>query len=141
MAIVRYSPQHNVFDEWVYNSADLDNSKVIWAREMDVAENEALLRYYRDRKAWLVQPDDTEGLIDYIRAIDGVIAAAFFDEIGDGRVRVSLRSKSPRINVSKVCGLFGGGGHTLAAGARVRGTLAEVQERVLQAIDHEFDQP
>jgi phosphoesterase RecJ-like protein len=88
-----------------------------------------------------IQPDDTEGLIDYIRSIDGVIAAAFFDEIGDGRVRVSLRSKSPKINVSKVCQLFGGGGHVLAAGARVKGTLAEVQEKVLQAIEHEFDQP
>ena len=88
-----------------------------------------------------IQPDDTEGLIDYIRAIEGVVAAAFFEEIGDGRVRVSLRSKSPKISVSKVCGLFGGGGHTLAAGARVRGSLAEVQEKVLQAIDHEFDQP
>ena len=88
-----------------------------------------------------VQPDDTEGLIDYIRGIEGVVAAAFFDEIGDGRVRVSLRSKSPQVNVSKVCGLFGGGGHTLAAGARIAGSLAEVQEKVLQAIDHEFDQP
>jgi phosphoesterase RecJ-like protein len=43
--------------------------------------------------------------------------------------------------VSKVCGLFGGGGHKLAAGARIAGTLAEVQEKVLQALDHEFDQP
>jgi bifunctional oligoribonuclease and PAP phosphatase NrnA len=88
-----------------------------------------------------IQPDDTEGLIDYIRSIEGVVAAAFFEEMGDGRVRVSLRSKSPKINVSKVCGRFGGGGHTLAAGARVSGSLAEVQEKVLQAIDHEFDQP
>lgn len=86
-------------------------------------------------------PEDTEGLIDTIRAIEGVTAAAFFEELGDGRVRVSLRSKSPKIDVSKVCGLFGGGGHKLAAGARVSGTLAEVQEKVLQAIDHEFDQP
>lgn len=88
-----------------------------------------------------VLPEDNEGLIDYIRAISGVVAAAFFEEIGDGRVRVSLRSKSPKIDVAKVCGLFGGGGHRLAAGARVAGSLAEVQERVLQAIDHEFDQP
>lgn len=86
-------------------------------------------------------PEDTEGLIDTIRAIEGVTAAAFFEELGDGRVRVSLRSKSPQIDVSKVCGLFGGGGHKLAAGARVKGNLAEVQEKVLQAIDHEFDQP
>jgi phosphoesterase RecJ-like protein len=87
------------------------------------------------------QPEDTEGLIDYIRAIDGVVAAAFFEELGDGRVRVSLRSKSEKINVSKICGFYGGGGHVLAAGARVRGSLAEVEEKVLQAIDHEFDQP
>jgi tRNA pseudouridine55 synthase len=51
------------------------------------------------------------------------------------RVRISLRSKSPRVDVSKVCGQFGGGGHTLAAGARARGSLADVQERVLAAID------
>ncbi len=88
-----------------------------------------------------IQADDTEGLIDYIRSIQGVVAAAFFEEIGDGRVRVSLRSKSPKIDVSKVCGQFGGGGHILAAGARVKGSLAEVQEKVLHAIDHEFDQP
>ena len=88
-----------------------------------------------------VQPEDNEGLIDYIRSIDGVIAAAFFEEIGDGKIRISLRSKSPKVDVSKVCGLFGGGGHKLAAGARAPGTLAEVQEKVLQAIDHEFDQP
>jgi len=87
------------------------------------------------------QPEDTEGLIDHIRAIDGVVAAAFFEETGDGRVRVSLRSKSPKVDVSKICGTFGGGGHILAAGARVRGSLAEVEEKVLQAIDHEFDQP
>jgi phosphoesterase RecJ-like protein len=87
------------------------------------------------------RPEDTEGLIDTIRAIDTVIAAAFFEELEDGKVRISLRSKTPRIDVSKVCGLFGGGGHKLAAGARTRGTLAEVQEKVLQAIDHEFDQP
>jgi phosphoesterase RecJ-like protein len=88
-----------------------------------------------------VEPEDNEGLIDYIRAIEGVIVAAFFEELPEGKVRVSLRSKSQKISVSKVCGLFGGGGHTLAAGARIRGSLAEVQEKVLHAIDHEFDQP
>ena len=50
----------------------------------------------------------------------------------------SLRSKSPKADVSKVCSQFGGGGHTLAAGARARGTLAEVQEQVLAAIDLEL---
>ena len=88
-----------------------------------------------------VQPEDNEGLIDYIRAIEGVTVAAFFEELEGNTVRISLRSKSPKISVGKVCAMFGGGGHTLAAGARVPGSLAEVQEKVLNAIDHEFDQP
>ncbi len=83
-------------------------------------------------------PEDNEGLIDHIRAIDCVTVAAFFEELPEGKVRVSLRSKSPKVDVSKVCGHFSGGGHTLAAGARIKGTLTEVQEKVLTAIDHEF---
>jgi hypothetical protein len=57
LAIVRYSPEHNSLDEWVYNAADIDNSKVIWARDMNEAENLELIRYYKDRTVWLVQPD------------------------------------------------------------------------------------
>lgn len=57
LAIVRYSPDHNPADEWVYNAPDMDGSKVIWAREMDPAANLDLIRYYKDRTIWLVQPD------------------------------------------------------------------------------------
>ena len=57
IAIVRYSSEHNPQDEWVYNAADIDHSKVIWAREMDPTSNQELFQYYRDRKVWLVQPD------------------------------------------------------------------------------------
>jgi hypothetical protein len=57
LAVVRYAPGHNSIDEWVYNSPDIDKSRVIWAREMDPASNAELIRYYRDRRIWLVQPD------------------------------------------------------------------------------------
>ena len=57
LAIVRYSPEHFPMEEWVSNAAELDRSKVIWAREMDAASNLDLIHYYRDRKVWLVQPD------------------------------------------------------------------------------------
>jgi len=57
LAIIRYSSMHNPFDEWVYNAADIDGSKVVWAREMDTSANLELMRYYKDRKVWLVQPD------------------------------------------------------------------------------------
>ena len=57
LAIVRYLPTHNLLDEWVYNAPDIDHSKVIWARDMGAAGNEELIRYYKDRTVWLVQPD------------------------------------------------------------------------------------
>ena len=81
-----------------------------------------------------VKPEDNEGLIDHLRAIQGVIVAIFFEELTDGKVRVSMRSKSEEVDVSAICQKFGGGGHKLAAGARVRGTHPEVEERVLKAI-------
>jgi hypothetical protein len=59
LAIVRYAAGHDVFSEWVYNAADIDASPVIWARDMDALENRELLDYYKDRKAWLVEPDQT----------------------------------------------------------------------------------
>jgi phosphoesterase RecJ-like protein len=79
-----------------------------------------------------VIPEDNEGLIDHLRAVYGVIVAVFFEELSDGKVRVSMRSKDERVDVCTICQKFGGGGHTLAAGARVRGTLAEVEEKVLE---------
>jgi bifunctional oligoribonuclease and PAP phosphatase NrnA len=81
-----------------------------------------------------VLPEDNEGLIDHLRAIRGVIVAVFFEELSDGKVRVSMRSKSDAADVCSICQKFGGGGHTLAAGARVRGTLADVEKQVLEAV-------
>jgi hypothetical protein len=57
LAIVRYTGKNNPIEEWVYNDADIDTSKVVWAREMDAANNRELMQYYRDRKVWLIQPD------------------------------------------------------------------------------------
>ncbi len=81
-----------------------------------------------------VLPEDNEGLIDHLRAIRGVVVAVFFEELPEVKVRVSMRSKSERVDVRAICEKFGGGGHVLAAGARVRGTLEEVKSRILEAI-------
>jgi phosphoesterase RecJ-like protein len=81
-----------------------------------------------------VLPEDNEGLIDHLRAIQGVVVAIFFEELADGKVRVSMRSKTNKVNVCAICEKFGGGGHVLAAGARVRGTLAEVEQKVLEEV-------
>src|SRR6059058_1991527 len=79
-----------------------------------------------------VIPEDNEGLIDHLRAIRGVIVAIFFEELTDGKVRVSMRSKNEAVDVCAICTQFGGGGHVLAAGARVRGTLPEVEKKIVE---------
>lgn len=57
LIMVRYGPRHNIHREWVYNSADIDNAEVIWARELSPRENEKLFGYFRDRNVWLLLAD------------------------------------------------------------------------------------
>lgn len=87
-----------------------------------------------------VLPEDNEGIIDHLRAVDTVVAAVFFEDLGDGKVRVSARSKDPRLDICKVCMQFGGGGHPLAAGARISGDLASVETQFLKAVHDEISQ-
>ncbi len=80
------------------------------------------------------ESDDTEGLIDHIRAIEPVVVACVFEELEPELTRLSLRSKSDQVNVSEICRTFGGGGHPAAAGARIAGTPLSVQRRVIAAV-------
>jgi hypothetical protein len=57
LLIVRYKPDHEVLEEWVYNEADIDGSKVVWARDMGAAKNQELIDYYKDRRVWLLEAD------------------------------------------------------------------------------------
>ena len=77
-------------------------------------------------------PLDTEDLISYPRSIAGVEVALVFIEQKDASVKVSFRSK--RADVSKLAEQFGGGGHRLAAGAKVPGPFDAARERVLAAV-------
>ena len=85
-----------------------------------------------------VIPEDNEGIIDQLRSIEGVRAAIFFEELPEGKVRVSARSKDPALDVCKICQMFRGGGHPMAAGARVPGTLEKVKEEFLTAVSNEI---
>ena len=85
-----------------------------------------------------LQPDDSEGLIDVIRGIEGVVVAVFFEELDEGKVRVSMRSKDARADVCRVCSVFGGGGHTMAAGIRMPGPLEVAKGKVLAVIEEEL---
>lgn len=85
-----------------------------------------------------VLPEDNEGIIDQLRSIEGVRAAVFFEELPEGKVRVSARSKDPALDVCKICRIFKGGGHPMASGARVHGTLEKVREDFLKAVSDEI---
>jgi phosphoesterase RecJ-like protein len=108
----------------VYNNFHLthdDRTAYFWLRQRDYLRTGA-------------QPDDSEGLIDHIRAIQGVVVACLFEEVKPGLTRISLRSKNPDVNVNTIAGLFGGGGHSAAAGARIEGRPIAIQRRVLNAV-------
>lgn len=57
LIVVRYSPTHNPHGEWVFNHADIDGSRFVWARELDQEQNEKLFTYFKDRHIWLFEPD------------------------------------------------------------------------------------
>jgi hypothetical protein len=59
VAFVRYGPQHQMFDEWVYNAADVDAAPVVWCRWMGLDEDREVMRYYPGRKFWIVDVDAT----------------------------------------------------------------------------------
>jgi hypothetical protein len=59
LVIVSYAPNHDVDWEWVYNDADIDNSKIVWAREMGTQDDQELLRYFHERKVWHLNADQS----------------------------------------------------------------------------------
>ena len=104
-----------------FKLADADRIAWFWLKQADLARTGA-------------ESNDTEGLIDHIRAIEPVVVACVFEEIGPELTRISLRSKSAKVNVSDIAAQFGGGGHAAAAGARISGKPLSVQRRVIAAV-------
>ena len=104
-----------------FRLTDNDRIAYFWLKKADLARTGA-------------DSNDTEGLIDHIRAIEPVIVACVFEEIEPELTRISLRSKSDQVNVSEICGQFGGGGHSAAAGARIPGTPLSTQRKVIAAV-------
>jgi hypothetical protein len=66
LVIVRYGEDHSPLEEWVYNRADIDGTKVVWARDMGPARNTELREHFRDRRIWLLEADaPTRRLVPY----------------------------------------------------------------------------
>ena len=125
--------------EEVYQSYPL--SRVKLQRHMynsfKIIENNQIAYFWirqADYKKTGASPDESEGLIDHIRNIQGVKIACLFEEIEPELTRVSLRSKVPDLDVSTIAVSFGGGGHLSAAGARIPGKQMTTQRQVLAAV-------
>lgn len=122
------------YDEQPYRRLELMRSLLNTLERSEDGLVANWMMYDRVRLDYGLKPEDSEGLIDIIRGIRGVLVAAFFEELPDHRVRVSLRSKDARFDVCQVALQFGGGGHALAAGIRMPGPIEEAKARVLEAI-------
>lgn len=83
-------------------------------------------------------PEDTEGMVDYTRAIDGVDVGVLIEEQPDG-IKASLRAKDPAYRLDLIAGQFGGGGHACAAGLTVKGApLASFYPRLVAALEQQI---
>jgi hypothetical protein len=72
LVLVAYIPgtHRHTPPEWVYNAADIDNAKIVWAHDMGSAQNQELLAYFKDRQVWTLQTGEQTGeLLPYVPAI------------------------------------------------------------------------
>jgi hypothetical protein len=67
LVFVRYGPEHNVHAEWVYNGADLEKTKILFAHDLSPEKNERLLALDATRTAWLLLPEEGDSLVPYPR--------------------------------------------------------------------------
>lgn len=79
--------------------------------------------------------EDTEGLVDYARCIDGVDIGALIELRDDGMVKTSLRAKEPAYRVDLIAAQFNGGGHACAAGLSIKSDAGLFYQRLVAAID------
>ena len=77
--------------------------------------------------------EDTEGLVDYARSIEGVDVGALIEQRADGTLKASLRAKDPAYRVDLVAAQFNGGGHACAAGLNLKVRTENFYERLVAA--------
>jgi phosphoesterase RecJ-like protein len=100
-------------------------------RDGKIATIELPKHFFADAAA---TPEDTEGIVNYGRSIDGVLVSALLKESDGKSTRVSLRAK-PGIDVQAVASMFGGGGHKAASGCTMPFGLAEAKKKLIAILE------
>lgn len=90
----------------------------------------------KDEEEVNAENGDYEGIVTEGRNIEGVEVSIFLHEI-DGGMKASLRANN-YVDVSKVCMMFGGGGHIRAAGATMQGSIEEIKDKLVNAVKREL---
>jgi len=119
--------------EKVYHNTDIRELKILGnvLQRMQVTEDGRIATSYLT----LDEADaDSEGFVDHVASVRGIEVAALLKQVRKDYFKVSFRSAN-EINVSDIAGVFGGGGHRKAAGARLEGNLEEVRRNVVEACE------
>ncbi len=70
LVLVHYGPKHDAWEELVYNRADIDGSRIVWARSLGPRKDSDLIRYYMNRKVWLLEEDGKVKLKRYLASTE-----------------------------------------------------------------------
>ena len=87
------------------------------------------------RASW----EDIEGMVNWGRNVEGVQVGVLLTTAKGGGVRVSMRSRSDKVDVGRVCMTLGGGGHPGAGGCHMNDSLAATKEKVVRALESAFN--
>ncbi len=82
--------------------------------------------------------EDTEGLVDYARSIDGVDVGVLIEARGDGAVKASLRAKEAAYRLDLIAAEFNGGGHACAAGLNLPQGAEDFEARLVTALTRQI---
>lgn len=106
-------------------------------KTLTLFENDSAALVYVDQemlKSTGAQPDDTEGVIDIARAIEGVEIALFIRQMDTDTWKGSVRAKNLKYDVGELAAQFGGGGHKAAAGFTIKGSRVDVTNRLMCSV-------
>ena len=89
--------------------------------------------YKKDLQQYKSSEDFTEGLVERLRIIDEVEVSFLVKEIDSKTSKISMRSKN--IDIAEVCSIFGGGGHTYAAGCVVKASVENTIKKIVPLLE------